>query len=223
MAVVACLYLLRGGYVPARFLPFPALDLDQPGVLLVRDWQLAALRRDEAACAAVLAHPSVDAEAVADKELVQGCGWENAVRVREVAGAQLKPAVLSCPAASALTMWLLHEVLPAAREHLGQEVVGVTHFGSYACRNIRSGGRIGSSRRSEHATADAIDVAGFRLRDGSTVSVLRDWEDTGAQSEFLRAVHRGACRYFRVVLGPEANAVHRNHFHLDRGWLWSCR
>ncbi len=32
---------------------------------------------------------------------------------------------------------------------------------------------------------------------------------------FLHAAHRSACRIFGTVLGPEANAAHRNHFHVD--------
>ena len=34
-------------------------------------------------------------------------------------------------------------------------------------------------------------------------------------AHFLRGVHRAACRTFGTVLGPEANAYHNNHFHLD--------
>ncbi|MGE0629374.1 MAG: extensin family protein [Hyphomicrobiaceae bacterium] len=33
--------------------------------------------------------------------------------------------------------------------------------------------------------------------------------------QFLRKVHAGACGLFSTVLGPEANAFHRDHFHLD--------
>jgi hypothetical protein len=36
-----------------------------------------------------------------------------------------------------------------------------------------------------------------------------------ARSEFVRMVHDDACRTFGTVLGPEANAAHKNHFHLD--------
>lgn len=39
--------------------------------------------------------------------------------------------------------------------------------------------------------------------------------DPGVKGEFLRAVHAGACRIFGTTLGPEANADHRNHFHVD--------
>jgi len=32
---------------------------------------------------------------------------------------------------------------------------------------------------------------------------------------FLRAVHDDACKTFETVLGPEANAAHKDHFHFD--------
>jgi hypothetical protein len=37
----------------------------------------------------------------------------------------------------------------------------------------------------------------------------------GAEAQFLRRLHKGACDVFGTVLGPEANAAHRDHFHLD--------
>jgi len=36
-----------------------------------------------------------------------------------------------------------------------------------------------------------------------------------ASSKFVKAVHDEACNVFGTVLGPEANAAHKNHFHLD--------
>jgi hypothetical protein len=36
-----------------------------------------------------------------------------------------------------------------------------------------------------------------------------------ARTAFVRDVHDDACKFFGTVLGPEANAAHRNHFHLD--------
>ena len=35
------------------------------------------------------------------------------------------------------------------------------------------------------------------------------------KSAFLRAVHQGACKTFGTVLGPDANAAHKDHFHFD--------
>jgi hypothetical protein len=31
----------------------------------------------------------------------------------------------------------------------------------------------------------------------------------------VRNVHDAACKIFGTALGPEANAAHKNHFHLD--------
>ena len=36
-----------------------------------------------------------------------------------------------------------------------------------------------------------------------------------AEAQFLRRLHRSACDVFGTVLGPEANAAHHDHFHLD--------
>ena len=36
-----------------------------------------------------------------------------------------------------------------------------------------------------------------------------------AEAAFLHRLHKGACGVFGTVLGPEANEVHRDHFHFD--------
>ena len=36
-----------------------------------------------------------------------------------------------------------------------------------------------------------------------------------AEQAFLREAHKSACQIFGTTLGPEANADHRNHFHID--------
>jgi len=36
-------------------------------------------------------------------------------------------------------------------------------------------------------------------------------------------VRDGACRFFDVVLGPDYNDAHRDHFHLDMGAYRACR
>jgi hypothetical protein len=115
---------------------------------------------------------------------------------------------------------------PAARARLGTHVTRLEHFGSYACRGVY--GRE-DARRSSHATADALDVAAFRLGDGRRLRVARDHRLTAKQPEediagFLDRVQQGACATFSVVLGPAYNAAHRDHFHLEytSGWHF-CR
>ena len=92
-------------------------------------------------------------------------------------------------------------------------------MGSYACRNVS-----GSSRRSAHATAEAIDIAAFVLADGRRVSVLGDWSSGGAaEREFLQVVFASACKRFGTVLGPDYNAAHRDHLHVEIGGGGYCR
>ena len=83
-------------------------------------------------------------------------------------------------------------------------------MGSYSCRNVA-----GSSRRSAHASAAAIDIAGFVLADGRRISVKEGWQGTKAQREFLRTVQASACRRFATVLGPDYNTAHEDHLHLE--------
>ena len=58
---------------------------------------------------------------------------------------------------------------------------------------------------------------------GRRVSVLSGWGDDNAQAAFLRDAHAGACRWFDSVLGPDYNAAHRDHFHLETGGWQTCR
>jgi hypothetical protein len=120
---------------------------------------------------------------------------------------------------TALILWERQMLGPAA-ERYGKKLTAVRHLGTYSCRNTdhrREG------RRSEHATANAIDIAGFTFADGSSLSVTKDWKDDGAKGRFLHEVHDGACRAFNVVLSPDYNAAHRSHFHFDMGRWVVCR
>jgi hypothetical protein len=91
-----------------------------------------------------------------------------------------------------------------------------------ATRNI-IGNALWKQWRSQHATANAVDIGAFTLADGRRIAVARHWQGDGPEARFLKAAHGRACRYFRVVLGPEYNAAHRDHFHLDRGPFSRCK
>ena len=140
------------------------------------------------------------------------CHVDTAVRVSRVEAGLNHPAVMSCALASRLDEFERAVVQPLARRELGRRVTRIDHLGSFSCRGMR-----GSSRLSEHALGRAIDIAGFRLSDGSIVSVERDWAEPGAKRLFLRHLAHRACGYFSVVLTPDSNADHYNHIHLDIG------
>ena len=76
---------------------------------------------------------------------------------------------------------------------------------------------------SQHATANAIDVAGFRLADGRRITLTGGWDGKPAEQAFLRDLRDGACGLFKGVLSPDYNAAHHDHFHLDMGPFGVCR
>nr|WP_137679710.1 extensin family protein [Aurantiacibacter suaedae] len=118
---------------------------------------------------------------------------------------------VTCPVSQAFAGWARYGVDRAARQILGSRLVRIETYGSYNCRNVA-----GTSRRSAHATAAAIDISAFVFADGRRVSVLDDWNGgSTAERQFLRVVQTSACRRFGTVLGPEYNSAHRNHFHLE--------
>ncbi len=214
-------FAFRAGVVPVRFSPLPPLDLAVADAWF-RDWRIAELAHDRDLCRKVMVPAYIAAEPIADLMFRDGCGLVNGLRMTRAGGARLSLDKVSCPLAASLALWMEHTVQAHAVARLGSRVASVTHFGGYSCRNIKGAPWL-SEIRSEHATANAIDIAAFVLADGRAISVLKHWQANGPEAAFLKAVHAGACGYFRVVLGPEYNDLHKDHFHFDRGMISRCR
>ncbi|MBN9334563.1 extensin family protein [Devosia sp.] len=124
------------------------------------------------------------------------------------------PIATNCEMATALVDWA-GEVDAYARAALDSEIAALQTGTSYMCRP-RVGG--GEAFTSEHGFANAVDVVGFTLADGRTVVVKDDWTPaTTPEAKLLRQSHGAACGRFTTVLGPEANADHEDHLHLDLG------
>lgn len=146
------------------------------------------------------------------------CYIRDRVDVRGVGSASFAPIETRCAIALRMAMWERHSIQPAAAVFLGSPVQHIEHFGSYNCRTLRTSAG-SSNRMSTHATADAIDVSGFGLVDGTQIRLIVDWEESGPKSDFLREVRDGACRWFSLTLSPDYNRLHADHFHLQsRGW-----
>jgi hypothetical protein len=209
------------GIVPQRYSPFAAISLSQRPEWFT-NFRLAALRRDPELCRAVLSAPHIVASPIPDNPVANGCGWVNAVRISEVGGAQLSAAQLTCEDAAALALWVEYEVQPLALATFGSRVTGLHSLGTYSCRNI-IGNHKWAQMRSQHALANAIDIASFTLANGQVIGVKASWRGNGSEARFLRVVHERACRYFRVAVGPDFNAAHEDHFHYDRGVFRACR
>lgn len=203
-------------WAPAQDIPWKPFRLAAPPGLASRV-QFARVASDPAACRAVLAEGGVRFSEAQDR--TQGfCEVRNAVRLTD--GLLPGAPAMTCPMALATAAWTRHVVQPAAGELFQARVARVDHYGTYACRNVY--GRA-QGRPSEHAFANALDVAGFRLADGRRLSVAADFRDEGARGAFLLRVRDGACPWFRSVLSPDYNAAHADHLHLDFGRYSVCR
>ena len=141
---------------------------------------------------------------------INGCGLEDGVQVTQVAGVTLSQgASMDCRTARALHDWVTGSAKPTLSGR-GGGLMRLEVAAGYACRtrNNRPGGRV-----SEHGKGRAIDISGFTLRDGTTLTVLRDWR--GGDSRLLKRMHREACGPFKTVIGPDGDRYHQDHFHFD--------
>jgi len=173
------------------------------------------------ACEARLGEAGIRYTPLPNMRAAGGCSQIGTIRLGDFGIPLSGLGPVRCGLAQRFVDWVRGPLQEAAAAWLGSPVVGVDTFGSYACRpvNGQSGRRL-----SEHGVADAIDVAAFRLADGRRITVLGSWNGADENMRnFLRAAHHSACQRFGVVLGPDANALHRDHFHLDLAPGRYCR
>jgi hypothetical protein len=171
------------------------------------------------ACMNNLDQRHADYDRIEDFHNGEGCGIDEAVKLRGVALPLNRPLLLACPTAVSLADFESQVVIPAAQANLGHPVKTVTSAGSYDCRGQRSDH---PERLSEHALGKAIDITGFTMDDGSKITVLQNWSGKDAKAAFLHQVAAGACKLFSVVLTPKSNKLHRDHLHLDNGPYRKC-
>ncbi|GAB2562025.1 extensin family protein [Dyella jejuensis] len=224
LLLIAVIALIALGWsqrrrLPDRYNPWAPLDLRAPPDLFL-GYKLQRLDADAPRCLAALQQSGATFSIVRDYVGAGGCGWNHAVRLQDTGVARLeRPTIVTCPLAASLVLFDRHALQPLARQWFGQPVVSISHVGSYACRTIYSQPDAALSR---HARAEAIDVTGFRLGNGRAVVIAKDW-DKGLDGTFLHKLEARGCPFFGIVLGPEYNAAHHTHFHLEAGsWGW-CR
>lgn len=157
-----------------------------------------------------------------DQEYGGGCSTRSSVRLEGVGIPITSIRAIQCPLARALALWTRDAAQPAARAILGSRIIQIESFGSYSCRNVKGRPQF-SGTRSEHATANAVDISGFVLSDGRRITVETGWNGQSDEQEFLRTVRAAACKRFQTVLSPDFNAAHHDHLHFDLGRGPFCR
>lgn len=178
-------------------------------------WPEAEIRDALARCQGMLGPVRFDFKAL--EPIRKGvCGTPAPIQLKyinDTPRVELRPAAtMSCPLAAAIDRWMTEVVQPRAKALLDATVIRVVNLAAYDCRP-RYGNP--SERMSYHAYAEAIDIAGFVTAKGERINVLEHWSAGDERAQFLRDIHDGGCGIFGTVLGPEANAAHRNHFHVD--------
>lgn len=117
---------------------------------------------------------------------------------------------MTCDTAKALEKWVDKGLKKSVRS-FGGGVKEIKVAAGYSCRtrNNRPGAKI-----SEHGKGKAIDISAITLKNGDSLSVLKDWNN-GKKGRMLKKMHKQACGPFGTVLGPNADRYHRDHFHFD--------
>lgn len=205
--------------VPPNTVPWDTPHLDaRPG--LFAHWQMQHIKDDRRMCLSALDHArQLSYTPLADMRADSACGYTDVVRATKTPIAFNIQPVTTCSLAAALYWWQ-EDVQRLARQQLHSTIVRIDQLGTYACRNVDNAS---TGARSEHATANAIDVEGFETADGRKITVKDDWLKPTPEGRFLRAAHDSACGVFGEVLGPDYNALHANHFHLDEAAWTMCR
>lgn len=143
------------------------------------------------------------------------CGMQQPLKVTALQNGSVSltsPALLACPVVATTDQWFAEVVQPAAMNILGAQVIEI-RSGSYSCRAMNNGTY--TTRTSEHAYGNAVDVFSFRLNDNRVVTVKDGWRGSPEEQNFLREIFVGACTYFGTVLGPGADPMHYDHLHID--------
>ena len=200
--------------LPDAWHPAVPLDVEDPETW-VTDLKLRRALVSDEACLAALGTGARFASLPALED--GACGIDPRVSLSRLGEVALAPVETTCAVALRAAMWERHALRGAAIA-LGSPIVGLRHQGSYNCRPVR-GGR----RPSSHATAGALDVRGVELGDGRRLDIAAGWGVAGAEGAFWRAARNGACAWFGTVLGPEYNALHADHFHLQSSGRGLCR
>jgi hypothetical protein len=117
--------------------------------------------------------------------------------------------------AEAVARWVREEVAPAAAATFGSSVKMVITGTSYQCRGRD---RDPAAKISEHGHANALDLLGLKLANGTVVNFTdraTRFTDRATRKDFRENIRQSACATFTTVLGPGSDSYHENHIHLD--------
>jgi hypothetical protein len=155
--------------------PVPPAD---PKTAVPEQWSEAEIIAALRDCLRRLAPLGAEVE-IAEPVRQERCGAAAPVQLRRIGSGAGKvefqpPPTLNCAMVAKLHTWIEKTLQPSAQELLGSPVARIRNASGYVCRN-RIGSAFHGDRLSEHALANAIDIAGFVTTDGRSIDVLGKW------------------------------------------------
>ena len=158
--------------------PKDAKPADARKPAIATEWPAVEVELARARCTQIL--KGVDAVTIPEAPFRKGdCGTMAPVRLVSIGKdpevSFSPPPVVTCDLVVGLAKWVKAEVQPAAKRHLGSEVIRIDSMSDYSCRMAY--GRIGN-KLSEHGKANALDIRGFITSKGDQAIVLTHWGQT---------------------------------------------
>jgi hypothetical protein len=120
-------------------------------------------------------------------------------------------ALLNCRTTEALALWVRDSLVPAARTFLHAMPNEIAHGSTYVCRTRNN---VEGAKTSEHASANAVDIASIGFAGRPPVDITA-FDEAAPEGRFSTTIRKESCTYFTTVLGPGSNAAHASHFHFD--------
>jgi hypothetical protein len=117
---------------------------------------------------------------------------------------------LSCSFSERLGHWIRDLAAPLIAGKLAAELKAVRTGPGYECRNRN---HANEGKISAHAFGMAIDITSFELADGRILAIGTKGDQQ--EQSAVGALRVAACSWFTTVLGPETDAAHANHLHID--------
>lgn len=141
-------------------------------------WTPAELATGLRKCVELLAPAAVDI--VVEEPMKHGqCGTPVPLMLHSAGQSDkvefVPPPEVNCRLAASLADWVEKVLQPAAHQVLGSRIKRIVGASAYSCRSIYHNPKLPLS---EHATGNAVDIAGFVTADGRTIMVAKTWGPT---------------------------------------------
>ena len=123
-------------------------------------------------------------------------------------------AIMTCRVAEQLALWVKESLVPTALAQFGEAPTEIRQSSTYVCRPRNN---VAGAKISEHAHANAVDIAAINFADREAVSIGVN-KLGSAEQKFEDKIRADSCRYFTTVLGPGSDPAHALHLHFDMAW-----